>query len=263
MNVLRIMVVVALVGGTVPSAMAQKCDALSETARRALQLWIKTQFDPGNGSDCGLTLGYAARDLASDRAAAVPCLLEIFDHGLTRSTGLWSHADRPAPTKGQWVLPLMSSVDPPTALRLYRVVAKKSPPGSEERIRAELEVAKLGGDEPLPNLVEFLAQAAGADSPGRRTLMLEIAGVLAERDYVAAGSAVRGLAGTLPATNTVIPVYVAQLSRDTRQLQQLARTSGSASIAVHALLRIGRRDLVACGFRKLLPVFSSKSCRFV
>lgn len=226
----------------IPSAFGQHCDVLSDTAKRALGVWIDSQYRLAN-VDCGLSLGYAVRDLANDRAA-VPCLLEIYEYGLTRSGGLWNRVDRPAPKDGSWALMILRELDPQTALRLYRAEVGKSPPGSDARVRVELEVAKLAGDETLRGLAAVLAQAAATDAPSRKGLMLDIASVLADRDYVAGAAAVRHLVSLVPASNTVIPVYAAQLGRDTDQLQRLARTSGSTSPAVHALLRIGRRDLV-------------------
>lgn len=228
----------------IPFAFGQQCDVLSDTAKRALGVWIDSQYGSMDGVDCGLSLGYAVRDLTAERAAAIPCLLEIYEHGLTRSRGLWNRTDRPAPKDGNWALMVLRELDPPTALRLYRAEIGKKLPGSEARIGAELEIAKLGGDETLRGLAAVLAQAAATDPPSRKGLMLDIASVLADRDYVAGAAAVRHLLSLVPASNTVIPVYAAQLGRDTDQLQRLARTSGSTSAAVHALLRIGRRDLV-------------------
>lgn len=244
MTLFRLLLASILVAGVVPNAAAQKCDALSDTAKRALGVWIDSRYGSKDGVDCGLGLGYAVRDLTAERAAAIPCLLEIYEHGLTRSRGLWQRTDQPAPKDGRWALMVLRDLDPPTALRLYRAEVGKSAPGSDARVRIELEIAKLGGDETLRGLAGVLAQTTAADSPSRRALMLEIASVLADRDYLAGAAAVRHLMSLVPASNTVVPVYAAQLGRDTDQLQRLARTSGAASAAVHALLRIGRRDLV-------------------
>jgi hypothetical protein len=55
---------------------------------------------------------------------------------------------------------------------------------------------------------------------------------------------VKHLDSLLPSNNNVVPVYAAQLGRDVDRLEGFARRSGSAPLALQALLRIGRRDVL-------------------
>ena len=183
-------------------------------------------------------------DLAKEPSKVLPCLLEIYQFGLSRSPNLWLYKDRPVPTQGKWALDVLREVDPPTALGLYREVVKASPLGSEERIRAQIQVAKLKGIEPLEELNTILKEATLADTPARRGLALEIAGVFAELDYVEGASAVKHLAGLLPDKDHLVSIYSAQLGLEIGLLEAMARKNGSAPHAVRALLRIGRRDIV-------------------
>jgi hypothetical protein len=233
-----------LLSGYSAAAFSQACEALDEASRRALGVWIESQAAESTSVDCGLSLGSASRELAKSRSTVLPCLLEIYEHGLSRSPSLWKAKDRPAPREGKWALQILREVDPPTALRLYREIVEQTSKGSDARLRAQVEVARLGGTEVLQDLTACLAQTTASDTPERRQLGLDIAGVFAERDYTQGTGAVRHFESLLPSNNTVIPVYAAQLGRDVDRLEEFARMSGSAPLALRALLRIGRRDVL-------------------
>lgn len=238
------LVTVLILTVAAPAVGDEACAGLDEAARHALGTWINSQYDTGQKVECGLDLGFATRDLARSQTASA-CLLDIYYHGLTHNASLWNRKDLPVPTDGKWALLPLRQVDPTAALRVYRDIVRNSAGGSTARVRAQIEVARLGGNETLGELTAVLAGLVSERATGDDlALAIEIAAVLAERDYTSGAATVTKLVPLVPASNILTRVHAAQLSRDLKRLQEYARQSGSAPHALDALLRIGRRDLV-------------------
>ena len=228
-------------------AWAQACNNIDQKTRQALQALVQVHYPAAGGasSDCGETGRHAGRTLIEHGEAILPCLTEIFHHGLSRSD-LWVYGGH-VPTDGRWTIELIRNIDAPSAIRLYREWRSEVPGSDLKRFGIDTELAALGDTEYLPTLVSFLQRPPEVPSSEKRRLRLlqdRAVEVMSIRDHLPALPAFEALATSSPRGRPWLAVYTAQLSRDTDRLLRFAGDPQTSSWALLALRRMNRTDLL-------------------
>ncbi|MEW5806541.1 MAG: hypothetical protein AB1756_04225 [Acidobacteriota bacterium] len=224
----------------------QSCDNLDAETKKALNYFINNVYGLGLvRSEDNEELDWARRTLLQRGKEVLPCLVEIFNHGLQNSK-LWPLKTK-APSQGRWVIDLIREIDVRTASGLYREWRVEPDTDYLTKIHISTELASIGDLEFLPEVVNFLMNppAVPATNIQRvRSIQERAIEVISICNYRPALAALQNLASEKGPNYAKywrwLPIYIAQLSEDEKTLLRYARDSENFGWALRALKRMGK-----------------------
>jgi hypothetical protein len=223
---------------------AQACDSLDADGKKAIGYLVDDAYGSASArSEDNDEVRWSRNIVLQNGKKTLPCLLEIYRSGLTKSK-LWSGRDN-KPTSGKWTITLIREIDPKSAIPLYRELhAETSDALSKIQMGAELAI--LGEPQYLDELVDFLDNppAFPKERIGDLTHVQERALIaISVQDHRDALPALKKLENTWPYKH-VIQVYIAQLSGDASSLERYVGDPRVTNISLQALRRMGREEVV-------------------
>jgi hypothetical protein len=222
-----------------------RCLQLDERGKRELTSWIVFFFPPPGtrGSDCGTqSLPFA---LMNQKETASACLEDIYVRGLT-GTGVWP-GSTPEPYPGTQTLSLLGQVDAARAAALWREWRDSPARTAWQRGYADSLRLSLGDRDAVSGLVTFLRESLDAPraTPDRPDYLIEeAAAALIRIDHRPARSLLEKWRARGALKTGLFDIGVAQLGRDSAELERLARESNMAGAAIEALGLINARDVL-------------------
>jgi hypothetical protein len=227
------------------SGQAQPCAGLDDNSRKAFYYMIDSAYGIGKvGSEDAEELLWANKILAAEGKAVLPCLIDIYSHGVKGA--LW-HGERPEPPSGRWALGLIRSIDGPSAIPLYRdLYAGARDPMT--RVVYASELVSLGELAHVTEVMSFLTApprqtSAGGTSVGRARQ--DALAAIAAQNYKPALPALRMLAeDDTVGDRHVLAVYIAQLSGDVDTVKAAVSDESLRDKALVALKRMGKDDVL-------------------
>jgi hypothetical protein len=224
---------------------AQQCVGLDDNSKKALYYLIDFAYGVGKvKSEDPEEVLWANKILRSKGTAVLPCLFEIYSHGVKGA--LW-HGDGPEPTSGRWALGLIRSIDGASAIPLYRDLRTTASDPVARAFYAS-ELMSLGDMTHVAEVMSLLNAPAEKTPEGsmsfERARQSAIAAVGAQ-NYRAALPTLRKLADDVTvADKHVLAVYIAQLSGDVAAVKAAVANSRLRDTALLALKRMGKEDLL-------------------
>jgi len=223
---------------------AQACDSLDADGKKAIGYLVDDAYGTASArSEDNDEVRWSRNIMLQNGKKTLPCLLEIYRSGLTKSK-LWSDRED-KPTTGKWTITLIREIEPKAALPLYRELRSQA---TDDLTRAHMsaEIAILGDPEYMREIVEFLGSppTLPKEHVGDLTYVQErILKAVSVQDYREALPTLRKLESTWHYKH-LIGAYIAQLSGDVASLEKYIDDPRTTTIALQALVRMGKRDVV-------------------
>jgi len=232
------------------AARAAACSDVDVDGKQALHYLIDFNYELGLvRSEDPEEITWGKREILEQGADLLPCLVDIYHHGLQNNVELWPVDDAAVPSQGRWALELIREIDAGVGMELYREQLSELDKDASvlDRIKLSAEVAVLGDAKPLPGLVAFLERSPNTDS----TEDAYVATWVQERALKAIS--VHHYKPALPVLEKLkiaksreglLKVVKAQLAEDALVLEEYVKDSRLTSAALFALKRIGRDEIV-------------------
>jgi hypothetical protein len=204
-----------------------------------LELFIASNHGGLHEPVCGLSFVSAHQSIVAEGEVALPCLLQLYHHGLVENPSLWKRAAKP-PRSCSWALPLIRTIDASAARPIYEKLRDQATTETA-RIALGAELALLGETRALPSLVQFLKQAQG--NAQDRHVQDRILAAISLHNYRPARGVLRQQRERLGDPH-VVDVCLAQLERNDDRLTVMladARVTQRSALALHYL---GRDDIL-------------------
>jgi hypothetical protein len=222
---------------------ASPCTRLDHRGEREVSYWVVERFPPPGyrGSDCGTqSLPFA---LMAQKEIASSCLEDIYRRGMTGS-GAWS-GSAPEPYPGATILGLLGPVDSKRAAQLWR--EWRDSPGRTRWQQGYADWLRLGlGDtDAISGAVTYLRVSLDTlpDKADRSDYLIEeLAAALIRVDHRPALSLLAKWRTRGALKTGLFDIGLAQLGRNSTELERLARESNMAGAAISALGFVGARD---------------------
>lgn len=248
-----------------PSFSGQACEQLDPDSKKAVLYVADDAYGLGQfRSEDAEEIQWANKLLVAKGHAVLPCLLDIYHHGVHGD--LWRGKGAP-PTSGRWALPLIRSIDGPSAIPLYRELYSQAS-DYLTRVQFAADLVGLGDDEHLSEIASFLnaPPVVPSDRPRAFSAAVERALVaVSVRDYRAVLPALRKLADNESIGDKhVLAVYIAQLSGDVETVRTSVGDPRVRNTALLALKRMGQTEVLRqVADDRTNPASTREAARFI